>query len=121
MKNKSLVHSFKNAINGIVYVLKKERNMKFHACAAIIVLALSFLYRLSRTEFMIVCLTVGLVIICELFNTAVEMIMDIIVDVYHPKVKKIKDIAAGAVLVSAIISLIVGYLIFFDKRLMLLP
>jgi len=107
--------SFNNALSGIIFALKKERNMKFHFCAALIVLILSFFYRLSKVELTIVCLTVGLVIICELFNTAVEMIMDILVDVYHPKVKKIKDIAAGAVLVSAIVSLIVGYFVFIEK------
>ena len=60
-------------------------------------------------------MTIALVIICELFNTAVEGIVDVIVDVYHPKAKIIKDVAAGAVLVSAFVSMLVGYFIFFDK------
>lgn len=115
MKNKNLLDSFNNAINGIIFTIKNERNMKFHIIVAIIVLISSLFYNLSRLEFLIVCMTIGLVIICELFNTAVEVIVDVIVDVYHPKAKIIKDVAAGAVLVSSFISILVGYFIFFDK------
>lgn len=115
MKNRNLIDSFGNAINGIIYTIKHERNMRIHIVALLGVFILSVFYRLTKTEFLIVCLTVGLVIVCELFNTAMEVLVDIIVDVYHPKAKIIKDVAAGAVLVAAIISLIVGYFIFFDK------
>lgn len=115
MKNKNLLDSFNNAVNGIIYTVKNERNMKVHIITAIIVLIASIFFNLSKIEFLIVCFTIAVVIICELFNTAVEGIVDVIVDVYHPKAKIIKDVAAGAVLVSAFISLLVGYFIFFDK------
>jgi diacylglycerol kinase (ATP) len=115
MKNKNLLDSFNNAVNGIVYTIKNERNMTFHIISAIVVLIAGFFFNLSRIEFLIVCLAIALVIICELFNTAVEGIVDVIVHVYHPKAKMIKDVAAGAVLVSAFVSMIVGYFIFFDK------
>lgn len=115
MKNRNIVQSFNNAINGIIYTIRTERNMKFHIFAAVAILLLSLFFKLSRIEFLIVCMTISLVIICELFNTAVEVIVDIIVDVYHPKARIVKDVAAGAVLLSAFLSLIVAYFIFFDR------
>lgn len=115
MKNKNLIESFNNAINGIIHTVKSERNMRFHIASAGMVLILSLFYELTRIEFLIICLTIGLVIICELFNTAIEALVDIITDIYHPKAKIIKDVAAGAVLVSAFVSLIVAYFIFFDR------
>jgi diacylglycerol kinase len=115
MKNRKLIDSIKNSINGIIYTIKTERNMKIHVLAAILVIILSFLYRLSNVELCIICITVGLVLVCELFNTAIETLVDIIVDVYHPKAKIIKDAAAGAVFISALISLAICYFIFFDK------
>ncbi|MCX8130264.1 MAG: diacylglycerol kinase [Clostridia bacterium] len=115
MKNKNLIDSFNNAINGIIYAIKNERNIKIHIIAAVGIIILSLFYKLSRVDFLVVCLTIGFVIVCELFNTAMEAVVDIIVDVYHPKAKVVKDVAAGAVLVSAFVSLIVAYFIFFDK------
>lgn len=115
MKNKNIINSFNNAINGVIFVFKNERNMKIHVIAAIGVLIMSLFFKLSRVEFLILFFSVALVIVCELFNTAIEIIVDIIVNVYHPKAKAVKDIAAGAVLVSAFFSLIVAYFIFFDR------
>ena len=115
MKNKSLIESFNNAINGIIYAIRNERNMKIHIVAAVVVLLLSLFYDLNKEELLIVCLVVALVLVCELFNTAVELLVDIIIDVYHPKAKIIKDVAAGAVMISAFFSLIAAYFIFFDR------
>jgi len=115
MKNKNLVESFNNAIKGIISTVRTERNMKIHIAASVMVVLLSFLYKLTRTEFLIVMIVVALVLICELFNTAMERLIDLITDVYHPKVKTIKDMAAGAVMISAGVSLIVGYVIFINK------
>lgn len=115
MKNKSLIDSFNNAINGIISAFRTERNMKFHLTAAALVLVMSLFYDLTRLEFIIICFTIALVIICELFNTAIEVIIDMIIGVYHPKAKIVKDTAAGAVFVSAALSIIVAYFIFFDR------
>ncbi len=115
MKNKNLGKSFKNAVDGISYVIKAELNMKLHILAALVVVFLSILYKIGRIETMLVCLTIGSVIICELFNTAIEVLVDLVVDSYHPKAKIVKDVAAGGVLMSAIISVVVGYIIFMDK------
>ncbi len=115
MKNKNLIESFNNAINGVIYAIKAERNMKIHISAAALILLLSLFYDLTRTELLLVCLTIVMVLICELFNTAMEVLVDTIIEIYHPKAKIIKDTAAGAVLISAFFSLVVGYFIFFDR------
>ncbi len=115
MKNRNLVDSFNNAINGIISTVRSERNMKVHIGAAALVLLLSLFYDLTRVEFLIVCITIAVVIICELFNTAIEVIIDTLIGIYHPKAKVVKDTAAGAVFVSAVLSLLVGYFIFFDR------
>lgn len=115
MKNKNLAESFKNAMQGVWYVASKERNMKIHITAAVLVLVFSIWLGVSTTEFAILCLTVAMVICCELINTALEVLVDIIVDVYHPKAKIIKDVAAGAVFVSALFSIIIGGIILLEK------
>lgn len=115
MKNKSLIDSFNNALSGIIATVRSERNMKIHLTAAALVLILSLFYDLTRVEFVIVCINIAIVIICELFNTAIEVIIDTVIDVYHPKAKIVKDTAAGAVFISALLSLITAYMIFFDR------
>ena len=117
MKNRNFLESFKNALNGVVYVCKNERNMKVHLLLAVVVLILSFVYNINSIEFAVVCLTIGLVIVCEMFNTAIEVLIDMLVKEYNLKAKIAKDIAAGAVFVSAAVSMIVGYFVFFDKLL----
>ena len=76
---------------------------------------LSLFYDLTRTEFLIVCLAIAIVLICELFNTAVEVFVDTIIGIYHPKARMVKDTAAGAVLVASLVSLLVAYFIFYDR------
>lgn len=114
-KNKNIIESFNNAANGILQALKSERNMKLHIIAAALVIILSVIFGLTRVEFIIVCITIGMVLVCELINTALEALVDIITDEYHPKARFIKDVSAGAVLVSAFVSVIVAYFLFYDK------
>lgn len=115
MKNKNLLESFKTAFQGIWYALVKERNMKIHLTAAVFVILLSLWLGASKLEMTILCLTIAMVICFELINTAMEVMVDIIVDVYHPKAKIIKDVSAGAVLVSALFSVVIGAVILSDK------
>lgn len=115
MKNKNIIESFNNAINGIIYTIRNERNMKIHVVVAFAILLLSLFYKLTRVEFLLVCFAISFVIACELFNTAMEALVDIIVDVYHPKAKIIKDVSAGAVFISTLLSIVVGYFTFFDR------
>ena len=112
---KRLTDSFGHAIDGIIYCMKTQRNMRIHIAAAIMVMIASLFLRLSRTEIMILCLVIAFVIVCEMFNTAIEKAIDINIKEYNPLAKVSKDVAAGAVLVSAICSIVIGYLLFENK------
>lgn len=115
MRSRSLVSSFNHAIDGIVYTLRTQRNMRIHVGLAIVVLFASTFFRISRVEFLVVLLTIVFVIGTELVNTAVEATIDVATEGYDPVAKVAKDVAAGAVLVSAIGSAVVGYVIFFGR------
>ncbi|MDP3142896.1 MAG: diacylglycerol kinase family protein [Candidatus Omnitrophota bacterium] len=107
--------SFLNAITGLGEIFKTQRNARIILAAAIAVVILGFLFRLAVSEMAILLLTIGLVFVSEVFNTMTEEILDIISPHYNHKARLIKDIAAGAVLVSCLISLIVGALIFLKR------
>lgn len=111
MKKFSIL-SFKYAFEGLLAALKEEPNLKFHFLAAILILLLSFILNISKTDFLIVILVIGLVITIELTNTAIEVVVDRFVEGEHPGAKLAKDISAGAVLVAAITSVVVGIIIF---------
>ena len=115
LKNRNMIDSFNNAINGVIYAVRTQKNMKVHCLAAIIVLVLSLFYDLPRTELIVLFLTITLVIFAEMINTSIEEVVDIIVDEFHPRAKIVKDVAAGAVLVTAFNAVVVAYLVFFDK------
>ena len=115
MKAKKILDSFNYAFEGIIYTLKTQRNMRIHFSIAIIVLILSLFYNLSKTEILILFFAISLVIVAEMINTAIETTIDLITDKYHELAKIAKNVAAGAVLISAINSIIVAYIIFFDK------
>ena len=115
MKVKKLVDSFNYAIEVIIYSIRTQRNMKIHMVAAILVLVATFFYDLSKLELLVITITISLVIVAEMINTAVEAAIDATTNFYHPLVKIAKNVAAGAVLVSAINSVLVGYVIFWDR------
>lgn len=118
MQNKSFIQSFNNAVIGIATALKAEKNLKFHFAAAILVLLLVLPFNLTKIEMMVLSITICLVLVSEMINTALEQLVDLVVDhQWHPLAKKVKDIAAGAVLISAISSVFVGYLVFGDRIL----
>ena len=115
LKNDNFIEAWYNAINGIVYTATTQRNFRIQLILAVIVLALSLFYGLGTTEFL--CLVFALFLIfAEMVNTAIETVVDLFVDVYHPKAKIAKDVAAGAVVLSACNALIVGYFIFFNAE-----
>lgn len=117
MKNRNLLESFKNAFQGVWHTLVNEKNMKIHLAAAAIVIILAAWLGVSKIEMTVLCVTIAMVICFELINTAMEVMVNIIVDVYHPKAKIIKDVSAGAVFVSALFSIAVGVIILGDKLL----
>lgn len=115
MKSRNIFDSFNYAINGIIYSIKTQRNLKIHYAAALIVLFLSLFYNFSKIELLILLFTIVIVIVTEMVNTAIEKVVDITVSSYHPLAKIAKDVAAGAVLISAVNAVIVAYVLFFSK------
>jgi diacylglycerol kinase len=109
---RSRIKAIKIALEGITYVLKTQLNARIHAAFTLAVFLLAGLLKLPRLEWMILLLTVGLVWAAEIFNTAVEVAVDIVSPDYDPKAKIIKDISAGAVLVSVFISILIGLILF---------
>jgi len=108
-----LIKSFNYAVNGIIYSLKHERNMKIHLIISIIVLLFGIFFSLDKLELLILFISMTLVFFTEMINTAIEGLSDLVSQEYHPTIKIIKDIAAGAVLITALNSIVVGYIIFF--------
>ena len=109
---KKLINSFKYAIEGIISSFKTERNMKIHVLAMIIVIALGLFFKLNKVEWCFIIIAIASVISAELFNTAIESVVDMVSPERNPKAKLAKDIAAGAVLVVAIGAAIIGFIIF---------
>ncbi len=99
---------------------KEEANFRIHVVATIIVIAAGLFFQLSITEWLTIIIAIGLVLLTELLNTTIENIADFISPERHEKIKTIKDIAAAAVLISAIVALVVGLLIFIPKILLIL-
>lgn len=106
------LQSIKVALEGIKYVLITQPNARIHAVFTLAVFLLAGVLRLPRLEWVILLLTVGLVWAAEIFNTAVEIAVDVVSPDYDPKAKIIKDISAGAVLISVLVSILVGLFIF---------
>lgn len=114
-KRKRLRNSFKYAFEGIGEAWKKEQNLKIHFIIMFLVIIAGFVFKITITEWLICLLLFALVISLELINTAIETTVDIAMPEINEKAKYAKDIAAGAVLFSAIISVIVGLIIFLPK------
>lgn len=115
MKNKKMINSFKNAFNGMIVSFKQERNMKIHISIMFLVILLGIIFKIKMVEWIICIICFALVIGGELFNTAIEITVDIAMPNFNEKAKKAKDISAGAVLVLAIASAIIGFIIFVPK------
>lgn len=112
---KHILNSFKYAFSGIYLALKKEKNMKIHFIIMLLVIIAGIIFKISSYEW-IMCITqFGIVISLELLNTAIETTVDIAMPEINEKAKIAKDVAAGAVLVSAISSIIIGLIIFIPK------
>lgn len=112
---RKVLKSFSFAIHGIVSAIKQERNLKIHFAVTFIVIVLGFIFSLSLTEWLFVLFAIGSVISFELLNTAVERVVDLVTKEYNPLAKQAKDVAAGAVLVYSILSVLIGLIIFIPK------
>lgn len=114
-KNKNFLDAWKNAINGIIYATTTQGNIKKQLIIAVIVVIASLFFELTKAEFLIFMFTIILIIFAEMVNTAIETVVDLYTDLYHPKAKIAKDVAAGGVVITAINAVIVAYFLFFDK------
>ncbi|MHB8922774.1 MAG: diacylglycerol kinase [Thermoleophilia bacterium] len=115
MYRRSTLKSFTFAFEGIVHVLRTQRNMKIHFVLAFLVLGGSLFFDLSRTELVTLMITVSFVLVMEMVNTAVEAAIDTFGTAFDPMAKIAKDVAAGAVLLAALNALAVAYLTFYDR------
>ncbi len=115
MAVRKLVDSFSFAIDGIKQAFQSERNLRIHVIIGLLVLILGVLLGLTRVEFIILLFVISLVLVMELFNTVVERIIDLVSPNYHPRAKVIKNIAAGAVLISSVNAAIIGFLLFYNR------
>lgn len=109
---KKQLYGFGYAWKGIRCCIGKEQNLSFHLIAAIIVVIAGFILSITKIEWTIVILCIGVVIAAELFNTAIERLVDLVSPQQHLIAGKVKDIAAGAVLVCAVTAAIIGLIIF---------
>ncbi|MBD9092434.1 MAG: diacylglycerol kinase family protein [Bacteroides oleiciplenus] len=110
---KKQIRSFGYAWKGIRQCVGKEQNLSFHLITSVVVIIAGFFFDITRTEWLIIALCIGVVIAAELFNTAIEKLVDLVSPGRHPIAGQVKDIAAGAVLVCAVAAAIIGVIIFF--------
>ncbi|GEN31069.1 diacylglycerol kinase [Cerasibacillus quisquiliarum] len=112
MKGKKPSIGFKYAWSGIYFVIKEERNFRIHLFITSLVVFTGIMLKVSRFEWLALLLVIGLVLVAETVNSAIERLIDYVKPDIHPMAKKIKDLAAGAVLIAAIISVFVGLIVF---------
>jgi len=117
---KSRFKSFGYAFNGIVKTVKNEHNFWIHLVVMFLVIAFGFVFQVSVTEWVFLVFSIGFVLTAEIFNSAIEVLTDFVSPEHNPKAGLTKDMAAGAVLVSAVTAAIIGLIIFAPKLLELL-
>ena len=111
-KRRTLVQSLNDAAEGVIYVIKNERNMRIHFLLGFLALLLAIFIGVSRIEWMILCTIISFVLAAEMMNTVIEELIDLVEPLSRPNVRIIKDISAGFVLVTASNALIIGSFIF---------
>ena len=111
MRSRNLADSFRHAFAGLWYTLRTQRNARIHLAIAAGVVALGLWLGLSYTQWAVLALTIGFVLVSELLNTVAETLVDLVCPEYHPQAKIVKDVTAGAVLLGAILAVVVGLLV----------
>jgi diacylglycerol kinase len=106
------IAGFGFAFSGLWYAIRTQINMKVHISIATLAIALGIALHISAVEFAIIFVTIAGVLVAEMFNTVIELYVDLASPSYHPLAKIIKDVAAGAVLLSAIIAIIIALFVF---------
>jgi diacylglycerol kinase (ATP) len=111
----TIIDSFNFAFEGIIHVLRTQRNLRIHFAIAIGVLVLALIVNVTKLELIALLISITFVLIAEMLNTALEAAIDIATTSFDPMAKLAKDIAAGAVLIAAVNAIVVGYLVFAGK------
>jgi diacylglycerol kinase (ATP) len=114
-KAPTVFDSLNNAFEGIIHVLRTQRNMRIHFAVAFVVLVAALIVNVTKLELIALLISITFVLIAEMINTAVEGAIDIATTSFDPMAKLAKDIAAGAVLIASVNALVVGYLVFAGK------
>lgn len=112
---KKRINSFKYAFRGIIDLMTTQTNAQIHLCITFLVLLFGIYFNLSHLEWILIIFAIALVFSAEAFNTAIEYLTDLVSPEYHPLAGKAKDVAAGAVLLTAIGAALIGILIFLPK------
>lgn len=112
---KKFLKGFYFAFNGISYSFRTQLNFKIHGLISLLVIALCFYLGLTSAEWLWIIAAMSLVLIAELFNTAIETLVDLVSPEFNPKAGLIKDISAAAVLIAAVLALLIGILILLPK------
>ncbi len=115
-KKPNIIDPFKVAWNGLVHTFRTQRHMRFHIYVVMIVMLLGIWLNFGLREIMVLLFTVSLVIVAEMFNSAIEAVVDLAQPGYDPRAKFAKDIAAGAVLITTIIALLIGSLLILGEN-----
>lgn len=115
LDKKRLTNSFKYAFEGIFQAYVGEQNLKIHTVIAVLVIIFGFILKISYTEWLVCLVLIGLVLMAEFFNTSIEYLVDLASPEIHPLAKATKDTASAGVLMMAIISAIIGLIIFVPK------
>lgn len=102
------ITGFHYAFSGLWYALRTQRNVRVHVVIACLAVAMGIVLRISAVEFTMIFVAITGVFIAEMFNTVIELCVDLVSPAYHPLAKIAKDVAAGAVLLSAILSVVIG-------------
>jgi undecaprenol kinase/diacylglycerol kinase (ATP) len=112
---KKRLNNFKHAFNGLKILLKEEVNARIHLVATICVLIAGFFFEISSFEWIAIVIAIAFVLTTETINTAIENMSDFISPEKHEKIKRIKDLSAAAVLISAITAFVIGLIVFIPK------
>lgn len=115
VKKRDIFGPVRVALQGMVYTFRTQRHMRFHLYVVLIVTLLGFFFNLRLREMLILLFVISLVLVAEMFNSAIEATVDLVQPTYHPMAKFAKDIAAGAVLITTIIAIVVGALMLLGE------
>jgi len=118
-KQQTIFNAFSNAFNGLWYFFLHERNGKVQCIAAVCAIGCGWLLAISAAQWTCILLCIGAVLSLEMMNSALEKLCDVVQEDYHPAIKIVKDVAAGAVLWASVVSIIISGFIFLPKIIVL--